>query len=48
MRTLDFTPSDSSVPNELPSLRSCDAFRPLPTQLLSGTLQDLSVLKNLN
>jgi hypothetical protein len=48
MRTLDFTPSDSSFPIKLPSLRSCDTFRSLPTQLLSGTLRNLSVLKNLS
>jgi len=48
MRTLDFTPSDSSFPVKLPSLRSCDTFRSLPTQLLSGTLRNLSVLKNLS
>jgi hypothetical protein len=48
MRTLDFTPSDSSFPIKLPSLRSCGAFRSLPTQLLSGTLRNPSVLKNLS
>lgn len=47
MRTPDFTPSDSSFPIKLSSLRSCGAFGSLPSQLLTGTRQNPSMLKNL-
>jgi hypothetical protein len=47
MRTLDFTPSDSSFPIKLPSLQPCGTFVLLPTQLLSGTFGSPSVLKTL-
>jgi hypothetical protein len=47
MRTLDFTPSDSSASVKLPSLRPCGAFRLLPAQLLNGTQQNPSMLKTL-
>jgi hypothetical protein len=47
MRTPDFTPSDSSFPVKLPSLHSYGVFGSLPTQLLSGTRQNPSMLKNL-
>jgi hypothetical protein len=47
MGTLDFTPSDSTFPIKLPSLRFCCAFGSLPSQLLAGTRQNPSISKNL-
>jgi hypothetical protein len=47
MRTLDFTPSDSSFPIKLPSLHSCGTFESLPEQLLFRTRRNPSMLKNL-